>query len=246
MKSETDYSNDCEDISSSEDIDALVEISLRGLSAGKNAAPKTAKKWNKSVPEVLVPSLNRSNVRSLESGLDQQLYIEDSGTAKIIDVEATRAQKITNSIRSDAPPLFKKKREDRVIAGGGKVLGKGWFGYRGAEPSKELQRDIDVIKMRSYLDPQRFYKASEIGNRGIGLQQVGTVVEAPNEFFSSRLTKRQRRRTVVDELMSDQNIKNYVRSKALKLSTEKGKKASSKKFKFIARKKQPRKNRKQV
>lgn len=39
--------------------------------------------------------------------------------------------------------------------------------------------------------------------------QVGTVIESPLEFFSARLTKKERKATLADELLSDRALGEY-------------------------------------
>lgn len=41
------------------------------------------------------------------------------------------------------------------------------------------------------------------------IYQVGTVIESASEFFSSRLTKKERKATLVDELLSDDHLRAY-------------------------------------
>lgn len=37
--------------------------------------------------------------------------------------------------------------------------------------------------------------------------QIGTVIEGPTEYFSGRLTKKQRKQTIVDEILADRKIR---------------------------------------
>lgn len=39
--------------------------------------------------------------------------------------------------------------------------------------------------------------------------QMGTVIESSSDFFSSRLTKKERKTTIADELLSDPTLKSY-------------------------------------
>lgn len=56
--------------------------------------------------------------------------------------------------------------------------------------------------MRSILDPKRHYK-KENGRAQIPeFSQVGTVIEGPTEFFSGRITKKDRKKTLVDETVA--------------------------------------------
>jgi Fcf2 pre-rRNA processing len=55
--------------------------------------------------------------------------------------------------------------------------------------------------MRGVLDPKRFYKNP--GKFKIPeYSQVGTLIEGPTEFFNARLTKKERKRTFVEEALA--------------------------------------------
>lgn len=95
------------------------------------------------------------------------------------------------------------------------------------EMSKELKGDLQVLKMRGSLDPKRFYKKNDrdgfpkyfqVGNntrsheqhisyngyfKSLCLVQVGTVVDNPVDFYHSRIPKKNRKRTMVEELLAD-------------------------------------------
>ena len=51
--------------------------------------------------------------------------------------------------------------------------------------------------MRNYLDPKRFYKAPD---KMRAILHVGTVIEGSAEYKSARLTNKQRKQTIVDEV----------------------------------------------
>lgn len=82
----------------------------------------------------------------------------------------------------------------------------------------ELKRDIKLIEMRNYLDPKRFYKkADKIGT----ILHVGTVVEGPHEFKSSRLKRSERKLTIMDELMADNAVTSYSKKTFVQLQKDK-------------------------
>lgn len=45
--------------------------------------------------------------------------------------------------------------------------------------------------------------------KSFGYHQVGTVVESPLDFFSGRLTKKERKATIAEELLSDPALATY-------------------------------------
>lgn len=89
--------------------------------------------------------------------------------------------------------------------------GKGWFGMQPTPMTDELKTDLAVIRNRNYLDPKRFYKSADKNTSGV--LQVGTVIEGSAEFYSSRLTKKQRRSNLAEEIMADPAAADYTRTK---------------------------------
>ncbi|XP_070764991.1 deoxynucleotidyltransferase terminal-interacting protein 2 [Enoplosus armatus] len=83
-----------------------------------------------------------------------------------------------------------------------KSTGDGWFNMKAPEISQELKGDLQVLKMRGSLDPKRFYKKND--RDGFPKYfQVGTVVDSAADFYHSRVPKKQRKRTMVEELLAD-------------------------------------------
>ena len=82
------------------------------------------------------------------------------------------------------------------------TAGSAWFDLPKTELTTELKRDLQLLRMRSVLDPKRHYK-KESGKAGPPqYSQVGTIVEGPTEFFSSRIAKRDRKKTFVEEALA--------------------------------------------
>mmetsp|Transcript_658 Transcript_658/g.1166 ORF Transcript_658/g.1166 Transcript_658/m.1166 type:complete len:251 (-) Transcript_658:131-883(-) len=102
--------------------------------------------------------------------------------------------------------------------------GAGWFNFQATPNSASLQADIAVIRNRNYLDPKKFYKSSDFSKKGSHLVQLGTVVEGSMEsVHSNRLTKKQRRSNVMEEVMSEvfQGKDDYVKKTYTKIQREK-------------------------
>lgn len=102
--------------------------------------------------------------------------------------------------------LSSKKKERE------KTAGKGWFDMEQPELTPELKRDLQLLRMRHILDRKRHYK-----KMGKGWDpkyfQVGTIIEGPTEFYSSRLTNKERKQTIIDELMADEESRSYYKRK---------------------------------
>jgi len=94
---------------------------------------------------------------------------------------------------------------------------KRWFHMRGTDPAS-VKMDLQLIKHRNYMDPKRFYKkADNLDN--VPFVQRGTVIEGPTEYFSGRLTKKERKQTLVDELIATQS--DYAKRKYAQMQRDK-------------------------
>jgi len=72
------------------------------------------------------------------------------------------------------------------------------------EMTDERKNDLEALRLRGALDPKRFYKRNNLPIKPKYFQ-VGRVVENKQDFYSSRLTKKQRKATIAEELMSEFN-----------------------------------------
>ncbi|CAN6358364.1 unnamed protein product [Urochloa humidicola] len=89
------------------------------------------------------------------------------------------------------------------------TTGKGWFDMPAPSITPELKKDLEILQLRHVMDPKRHFKRSGKSKALPKYFQVGTVVEPASEFYSGRLTNRERKTTLVDELLSDQSLKSY-------------------------------------
>lgn len=76
----------------------------------------------------------------------------------------------------------------------------------------ELKREVQLLKMRNVLDPKRHYKAND--SKDIPKYfQIGTVIAGAADFYSGRLTKKERKMSFAEELLSDTSLKAYTKRK---------------------------------
>ncbi|XP_057258720.1 deoxynucleotidyltransferase terminal-interacting protein 2 [Pezoporus wallicus] len=117
--------------------------------------------------------------------------------------------------RESLHQLKKQRRAERE-----KTTGDGWFGMKAPEITTELKNDLKVLKMRASLDPKHFYKKND--RDGLPKYfQVGTVVDSPIDFYHSRIPKKQRKRTIVEELLADSEFRRYNKKKYQEIMSEK-------------------------
>ncbi|NXI65501.1 TDIF2 protein, partial [Anseranas semipalmata] len=125
--------------------------------------------------------------------------------------------------RESLHQLKKQRRAERE-----KTTGDGWFGMKAPEITSELKNDLKVLKMRAALDPKHFYKKND--RDGLPKYfQVGTVVDSPIDFYHSRIPKKQRKKTIVEELLADSEFRRYNKRKYQEIMSEKAAFAAGKK-----------------
>ncbi|KAL0089572.1 Fcf2 pre-rRNA processing-domain-containing protein [Phycomyces blakesleeanus] len=169
--------------------------------------------------------IRRLNLSKLDAGVSvkQSLYITqdnkraylDKASVSLVDASDTdkddkkkEALVILKANKSEEAQLTKKERQ--LLRA--KSTGKGWFDMERPEITDEIKRDLQIIKMRHVLDRKRHYK--KMGkNYNPKFFQVGTIIESPTEFFSSRIAKKDRKQTLVDELLADEQSKQYFKRK---------------------------------
>ncbi|XP_020214133.1 rRNA-processing protein fcf2 [Cajanus cajan] len=112
------------------------------------------------------------------------------------------------------------------------TAGEKWFNMPAQTITPELQKDLQLLKLRAALDPKRHYKKGDSKSKTLPKYfQVGTVVDSPLDFFSGRLTKKERKATLADELLSDQNLASYRKRKVREIE-EQNRPAGNEKWKI--------------
>lgn len=161
------------------------------------------------------PGLESLRKRALTTDKSTAAFMKGT-VANRQQTKAIVSSKVASSSSSSAiiSSSFKKgtKREAPNHAG------DKWFGMVPTPITDDVKRDLNVIRSRNYLDPKRFYKSSDKTGKFI---QVGTVIEGNTEYNSSRLTKKQRRANLTEELMADPATADYAQRKYKKMQQAK-------------------------
>lgn len=77
--------------------------------------------------------------------------------------------------------------------------------------------------MRNVLDPKRHYKKDNGKAQAPEFSQVGTIIEGPTEYYSSRILNKDRKKTFVEEVLAAEEEQGRFKRKyndiqALKMS----------------------------
>ena len=92
------------------------------------------------------------------------------------------------------------------------TAGPKWFDMPATPMTPELEKDLKVLQMRSAIDRKRHYKKGEEVGKSKYFQ-MGTIVSDATGFYSDRLTRKQRPKTLVDTLLKDAETQSYFKKK---------------------------------
>uniref|UniRef100_A0A7S4MJG8 Fcf2 pre-rRNA processing C-terminal domain-containing protein n=1 Tax=Vannella robusta TaxID=1487602 RepID=A0A7S4MJG8_9EUKA len=137
---------------------------------------------------------------------------EDGALDTMLSTSLVGDEYVPPDTRTSKTAKKKQKKEEAQ-----KTAGPGWFNLPATSVTPELRKDLQVLQMRNYIFKDKFYKKADPLPKYF---QVGTVVESSADFYSSRLTRKQRANTFVDELLKDSEFKKYTKKKFMEIKKQ--------------------------
>ncbi|KAL8653447.1 MAG: hypothetical protein Q9226_003845 [Calogaya cf. arnoldii] len=101
------------------------------------------------------------------------------------------------------------------------TAGSDWFHLPRTNLTPELKRDLQLLSMRSAWDPKRHYKKDGRKPLVPEYSQTGTIIEGPTEHFCSRIVKRDRKKTFVDEITAAEGFNGRFKKKSIEIQASK-------------------------
>lgn len=156
-------------------------------------------------------------------------YIHEKDGIAIADPKlliSAEQRKLAESLPTIEPASSSKKMNDQLTAG------PAWFDMPKTVVTDQLKRDLQLLEMRSVLDPHRHYKKDSRKGKVPTFSQVGTVIEGPTEWYSGRINKKDRAKNFVEEAMTTERDNGRFKRKYAEIQDKKtsGKKAHYKKL----------------
>ncbi|GIL86940.1 hypothetical protein Vretimale_15526 [Volvox reticuliferus] len=112
-----------------------------------------------------------------------------------------------------APPRVKPAEDSSSLRS------KEWFQLPATKITDEMKQELRLLRLRGAYDPKRFYKSLD-DTKFPKHFQIGTVLDNPQDFYSSRLTARQRGVSITQELLSDPVLTTMRKKRYAKLQEE--------------------------
>ncbi|KAK4199056.1 Fcf2 pre-rRNA processing-domain-containing protein [Triangularia verruculosa] len=102
------------------------------------------------------------------------------------------------------PSLPQKKKEEKDNAG------NDWFNIGRTELTPELKRDLQALRMRDVIaNGKQYFKKDNRKDFVPKYSQVGTIIAGATDGANQRLTRKERKRTIVEEVLSGSNTAKF-------------------------------------
>ncbi|KAH7000049.1 Fcf2 pre-rRNA processing-domain-containing protein [Ilyonectria destructans] len=138
---------------------------------------------NDAASAVTVPTATVAGVK-LDTSTAVQPQPSNSGSSSKTDL----------SVRAPPQPRTRLAGQAKATAG------SQWFDLPKTELTPEFKRDWQLLRMRGILDPKHQKKALRAS--APEYSHVGEIIAGPTEFYSARLTRKERKGTLLEEVMS--------------------------------------------
>ncbi|KAF3924975.1 hypothetical protein AA313_de0200599 [Arthrobotrys entomopaga] len=192
--------------------------------------------------EASAATITKHRASKLETSQPIKSYIHKAATGAASITEAGRKTKISSSksrihgksvelpyMRVEDPVKVEKEKKEKKD----KTAGPSWYNMPATEVTPQIKRDLQMIKLRNVLDPHKHFKGDDWKGKLPKYFQMGTIIEGPTEYYSSRLNNKERKKSIVDEILSNSAGKSRFRKKYEEIQARKrsGKKEFYKKLK---------------
>ncbi|KAF4272181.1 hypothetical protein KXV22_006185 [Aspergillus fumigatus] len=169
-------------------------------------------------PFLNIPKLATDS--SLQSYIAQRDDVALADTKRIIDtLQMNLSNKRLATVKIQQASVNSSTQKKKPTAGAD------WFHLPKTELTTELKRDLQLIRMRSVLDPKRHYKKESGKAQPPKYSQLGTIIEGPTEFFSGRIAKKDRKKTFVEDVLAlERETKRFAsKYREIQISKQSGK-----------------------
>lgn len=88
--------------------------------------------------------------------------------------------------------------------------GSDWYNLPKTDLTPELRRDLQVLKMRDVVAAgKQFFRKDNKKDSVPEYCQVGTIIAGATDGSNNRLTRKERKRTIVEEVLSTANTSKF-------------------------------------
>ncbi|KAG5979831.1 hypothetical protein E4U55_004723 [Claviceps digitariae] len=185
-----------------------------------------------------MPEITTSSIDDLLSQAEERLQSRPSDSkqnafpaAKLShDVPKPKAKEEKIGVRQPQMAMAK-------VANKSNTAGSDWFDLPKTDMTPEFKREWQLLRMRGLLDPKHQKKA--LRANAPEYSQIGEVIAGPTDFYSSRLSRKERKNTILEEVLDNvDKRKLQVKYAGIQRDKTSGKKGFYKKLVSQRRKRQ--------
>ncbi|PNP75095.1 hypothetical protein FNYG_11583 [Fusarium nygamai] len=137
----------------------------------------------------IVSSTTSSAVVAGDAATTKQLVKQQNSSS------SSSSKKDGLTVRAPPQPQLGLKAKEKSTAG------PEWFDLPKTNMTPEFKREWQVLRMRGILDPK--HQKKNLRASAPEYSQVGEIIAGPTEFFSARLTRKERKNTLLEEVTRD-------------------------------------------
>ncbi|PYI26570.1 nucleolus protein required for cell viability [Aspergillus indologenus CBS 114.80] len=171
-----------------------------------------------------LPEQHSIRIPKLSGSTALEPYLHPKDDVALVDTARLLPQQDYNDVHTRRPSGANQDSKSSKMK---PTAGSDWFDLPKTELTAELRRDLQLLRMRSVLDPKRHYKKENSKAQPPTYSQIGTIIEGPTEFFSGRIAKKDRKKTFVDEALAlEKETKRFeTKYRDIQATKQSGKKA---------------------
>ncbi|XP_054272942.1 deoxynucleotidyltransferase terminal-interacting protein 2 [Macrosteles quadrilineatus] len=142
--------------------------------------------------------------------------VEEVMKKSVIQPGFEQQQHIANSNISLRKQRLERKMERE------RTRGPQWFNLAATSITPEVENNLKVVQMRSILDSKHFYKKNDLKVLPKYFE-IGKVLDSPADFYHNRVPKKERKRTIVEELLADAEFQKKSKKKYREIVAQRNK-----------------------
>ncbi|OMJ18745.1 rRNA-processing protein fcf2 [Smittium culicis] len=192
---------------SQNDLENLFNLAKASIEKNSNLYTENTKNSELRTALKKIDSGHEIALKKPSSGITNKNTLAPKPPVSAQDVPSIETiDSIANSdVVRPSESLKKKIREE--------TTGPGWFDMKSPVITDQVKQELHVLKMRNVINPKRFYKKDSKRAEIPKHFQFGRIIEGPADFYSSRMTKKERKSTIIEELLADSQARSYLKKK---------------------------------
>ncbi|KAK9806285.1 hypothetical protein WJX72_008533 [[Myrmecia] bisecta] len=148
-----------------------------------------------------------------ETGLPAALMADEDASRKVPKLQAGAGD-------AERPGLPNRAAQRAARKAAPETAGRDWFDLPATPITDDMKRDLRLLRLRGAYDTKRFYKSAD-QTKFPKYFAMGTVVETPADYYSGRLTNAERKRTLAEELLGDEQLTQMRKKRYNRVQAEK-------------------------